>query len=77
MKELLVRWAPKLVIEFHRGVDRGEVLHLLAACGYSTEWQPVDPVNAEYVLADDVSYAFHPLSSTCASLSIPSSTGRN
>jgi FkbM family methyltransferase len=77
MKELLRRWAPKLVIEFHRGVDRGSVLHLLAACGYSTDWESLDPARPERVLADDVSYAFRPLSKVCASLSTPSSTGRN
>jgi FkbM family methyltransferase len=77
MRELLLRWAPKLVVEFHRGVDRGEILHLLAACGYASDWQPVGTVNPERILADDVSYAFRPLSDRCASLSIPSSTGRN
>jgi FkbM family methyltransferase len=77
MRELLLRWAPQLVVEFHRGVDRGEILNLLAACGYSTEWQPVDPASPPHVLADDVSYAFRPLSGACASLSTPSSTARN
>jgi FkbM family methyltransferase len=77
MRELLLRWAPKLIIEFHRGVDRGEVLHVLAACGYSTDGQPVDPASPEGALADDMSYAFRPLSDACASLSIPSSTGQN
>jgi FkbM family methyltransferase len=77
MRELLLRWAPKLIIEFHRGVDRSQVLHVLAACGYSTEWQPVDPASSGPPLADDVSYVFRPLSDTCASLSIPSFTGQN
>ena len=77
MREVLLRWAPKLIIEFHRGVDRSKILHLLASCGYSMEWQPVDPTSPEPTLADDVSYAFRPLSDTCASLSIQSSIGQN
>jgi FkbM family methyltransferase len=77
MRDLLLRWAPKLIVEFHRGVDRRDILHLLAACGYSTEWQPVDPASPSGALGDDASYAFRPLSERCASLSIPSSTGRN
>ncbi|HEV3333083.1 MAG TPA: FkbM family methyltransferase [Bryobacteraceae bacterium] len=77
MKELLRRWAPKLIIEFHRGVNRDPLLHLLAACGYSTDWESLDPARPERVLADDISYAFRPLSNVCASLSTPSSTGQN
>lgn len=77
MKELLRWWSPKLVIELHRGVDRGAILHLLATCGYSADWQPIEPEDRDGTLADDKSYVFRPLSDTCASSSTRFSTARN
>jgi FkbM family methyltransferase len=58
MRELLARWAPKLVVEFHRGVDRGEALELLASAGYSMDFEPVEHGDAGNELANDASYVF-------------------
>ena len=68
MREALCRFSPKLIIEFHRGVDRREILGLLASVGYSDQFEPVDDRAAAGVLADDVSYVFRP-EGRCASLS--------
>ncbi len=58
MRELLARWAPKLVVEFHRGVDRGEALELLASAGYSMDFEPVEDGDRGDALANDASYVF-------------------
>ena len=76
MRELLRRWSPKLVIEFHAGVDRAHALEILADCGYGTAAEPVDPSRASAALADDCSYAFYPLEAECASSSTASFTAR-
>jgi FkbM family methyltransferase len=68
MRATLLRFSPKLIIEFHRGVDRREILGLLASVGYSDQFEPVDDRAAAGVLADDVSYVFRP-EGRCASLS--------
>jgi FkbM family methyltransferase len=54
---------PKLVVELHRGVDRAEVLALLAEFGYSPNATPIEPVpgEVEAQFIDDRSYAFSPL----------------
>ncbi len=54
---------PKLVVEFHRGVDRAEILSLLTECGYSTAAHPIEPKPDETTAQffDDRSYAFHPV----------------
>lgn len=58
MGRLLREFRPKLVIELHRGVDRGRLLDLLDACGYPRVAFPIDPAptetEAEYL--DDRSY---------------------
>jgi len=57
---LLREQKPALVIELHRGVDRGHVLELLTAAGYSRDATPIDgpPDARPATLADDHSYAF-------------------
>jgi FkbM family methyltransferase len=77
MTELLDRCSPRLVIEFHRGVDRGEILRLLENHGYSARWRPIDPGSASDVLADDMSYAFEAEPAACESSFTPSFTARN
>ena len=77
MRQALLRWAPTLVVEFHAGVDRRAVLDFLAACGYSTEAQPISPDGPTGLLADDASYVFRPLRGVCVSSSTPFSIARN
>jgi hypothetical protein len=67
MRDTLLRWSPKLIIEFHAGVERSEVLDLLAECGYSSQGRAIDPDSGPEELADDKSYSFVPLSTVCAS----------
>lgn len=61
----LAKHRPKLVVEFHRGVDRKEILDLLSEVGYDT----AHPFAVELMtiasagLLDDESYAFLPVSS--------------
>ena len=61
MKSLLKEMRPRLVVELHRGVDREELLSLLAGFGYSREGTPVDPQVREAVpeFLDDRSYSFY------------------
>jgi FkbM family methyltransferase len=68
MQALLRRWSPKLVVEFHRGVDRGEILQLLRDCGYDAEWRAIDASGPADMLADDMSYVFQTVSAPCTSL---------
>jgi FkbM family methyltransferase len=67
MRGALTRQRPKLIIEFHTGVDRRAILNLLGACGYSVAGEPIDPVESGAVLPyeDDKSYVFYPQNSTC------------
>jgi FkbM family methyltransferase len=57
---------PKLIVEFHSGVDRARALSLLAACGYSAPGAPIDPSPAQLLYQDDKSYLFL---NECAALS--------
>ena len=60
MRATLTLYQPKLIVEFHAGVDRRSLLNLLATCGYRAEGTPIDPGEAGPVsYADDKSYAFH------------------
>jgi FkbM family methyltransferase len=59
MRQMLLRDHPKLVVEFHKGVDRRVALNLLASVGYDVSEHPADQI------ADDTSYAFE----ACFSLS--------
>jgi FkbM family methyltransferase len=61
MKDILAQWRPKLALEFHGGVSRGEVLQHLTDAGYRLPGFAIDPVpeeqkRPEYL--DDRSYAF-------------------
>ncbi|MEZ5353913.1 MAG: FkbM family methyltransferase [Bryobacteraceae bacterium] len=57
MQDLLRVQRPRLVVEFHAGVDRGLILELLSQCGYSTFVQAIDG-GSSAVLQDDCSYVF-------------------
>jgi FkbM family methyltransferase len=60
MAKLLRAFKPKLVIELHPGVARGELLDLVESVGYSRRGVPIEPdeqgFEPKYV--DDHSYAF-------------------
>ncbi len=66
MRQLLKLWAPRLVVELHRGVERTHVLELLKSVGYSPNFEPISGQRASGRLEDDVSYAFHPEVTVCA-----------
>jgi len=52
----LLRWHPKLVVEFHSGVEREIILDLLEDCGYHRKPVAIEsPANG---IEDDKSYAF-------------------
>jgi FkbM family methyltransferase len=57
MQQTLRAGHPKLIVEFHAGVDRGGVLEVLASCGYGAG-APIDADGADGYL-DDRSYVFH------------------
>jgi len=61
MKKTLGTYHPKLVVEFHPGVNRDVLLDLIANVGYDRVGRPIEPVPGEvqpqYV--DDRSYAFN------------------
>jgi FkbM family methyltransferase len=64
MQQALSRYRPKLVIEFHRGVDRKAIFALLMAAGYRTDVIPIErqhswSLSVEAFL-DDRSYEFLP-----------------
>jgi len=63
MTSLLRKFAPKLVIEVHRGVDRRRLLDLLVSFGYSRASAPVAPARGETEprYFDDHSYSFQPV----------------
>lgn len=65
MREALARWTPKLVVEFHRGVDHAAILKLLSCCGYSTAAAPIDARCPEGGFADDHSYSFSAKAPEC------------
>ncbi|MFC2043233.1 FkbM family methyltransferase [Chloroflexota bacterium] len=62
MGELLISNKPKLVIEFHEGVDRKMVLNTLVNIGYTRPAIPIEPISGEKVpqFLDNKSYAFEP-----------------
>lgn len=63
MRGALVTHKPKLIVEFHAGVDRPAILNLLGSCGYSREGEAVDVVGLSGSIdyKDDKSYVFSPL----------------
>ena len=59
MEQLLRSHRPKLVIEFHRGVDQGAILDLLDSVGYRRQPAAIEPqAESAGELLDDHSYAF-------------------
>jgi len=60
MVKLLHEFAPRLVIELHRGVDRRQLLELLGSVGYAQGGVPVEraPGEVEAAYLDDHSYSF-------------------
>jgi FkbM family methyltransferase len=58
MRETLRAWHPKLIVEFHAGVDRAQALELLTSCGYSMPGAPIDPAPNQLLYPDDKSYLF-------------------
>lgn len=58
MTGALRQFHPKLVVEFHRGVERGPILDLLASCEYSRAPEAIEPGTRG--IADDKSYIFVP-----------------
>lgn len=60
MSSILRVHRPKLVVELHRGVERGALLELLRSSGYEGRGTPVEPVSGEREpeYLDDRSYAF-------------------
>jgi hypothetical protein len=70
MANTLRRFKPMLIIEVHRGVNRGLLLNLIAEMGYEARAIPLqseyDP--GEFSLLDDTSYAFMPLKRTASTI---------
>lgn len=60
MRQTLSTYHPKLVVEFHKGVDRREILDLLRECGYQNVGEPIesDEDAAAPAYIDNKSYAF-------------------
>jgi len=60
MSEVLKQNHPKLVVEVHAGVNRVELLDLLASAGYTRLGVPIEPLKGESkpLYVDDRSYAF-------------------
>lgn len=60
LTEILRTHKPKLVIEFHKGVDREEFLCLIESVGYSRNAKPIDPTGREKEAQffDNRSYSF-------------------
>jgi FkbM family methyltransferase len=57
MENMIKRWQPKLVIEFHAGVNRESILEFLADCGYKSPCESVEQDTG--YLEDNRSYAFY------------------
>lgn len=61
MAKTLEACHPQLIVEFHHGADRGELLNLVGTMGYNRRAIPIEPVQGEiepqYI--DDRSYAFN------------------
>ena len=58
MRNTLRTWHPKLIIEFHSGVDRAHALSILASCGYCEPGVPLNPNDSKSAYQDDSSYLF-------------------
>jgi len=62
MRANLTRYQPKLILEFHSGVSRSQVLSTLAEYGYALPGEPLEAVESDHALqyADNHSYYFRP-----------------
>jgi hypothetical protein len=60
MADTLKRYRPKLLVEFHKGVSRSDLLNVITAIGYLPHGYTVEPLpgESEPVYADDRSYLF-------------------
>ncbi|HTM52147.1 MAG TPA: FkbM family methyltransferase [Bryobacteraceae bacterium] len=58
MRRMLLSQHPKLIVEFHCGVDRSRAVELLASCGYTQPGAPIDPAPSGSSYQDDKSYVF-------------------
>jgi FkbM family methyltransferase len=59
MRETLISHQPKVIVEFHTGVERRAIIRLLGSCGYFDAGEPIEPEAAGVLpYADDKSYAF-------------------
>ena len=60
MRETMRRWRPKIIVEFHKGVDRAPIIELMANCGYRRRGTAIDTthddIDSEY--QDNCSYVF-------------------
>jgi FkbM family methyltransferase len=56
MAGTLRRWHPRVVVEFHAGVDRGGILDLLENCGYDRSPEPLEGRSGR--IEDNKNYAF-------------------
>jgi FkbM family methyltransferase len=61
MRHALTCYKPKVIVEFHKGVDRRSIIDCLRACGYDEKAEPIEAVEATTTLnyVDDKSYAFY------------------
>jgi FkbM family methyltransferase len=61
MRHMLSCYKPKVIVEFHAGVDRRSIIDLLSGCGYRELGEPIEPgATAPTAYSDDKSYAFLP-----------------
>src|SRR5436309_3368287 len=58
MRRTLQSQHPKLIVEFHTGVDRARALQLLSECCYRTPGAPIDSDRLATPYQDDKSYLF-------------------
>jgi len=58
MRQTLCEQHPKLIVEFHSGVDRAKALELLSSYGYRGPGAPIDTRPSEELYQDDKSYLF-------------------
>jgi FkbM family methyltransferase len=59
MRDTLASYQPKVIVEFHEGVDRGAIICLLRGCGYNDAGEPIEPESGPQSYVNDRSYAFH------------------
>jgi len=65
MRHMLSRYKPKVIVEFHTGVERRGVIDLLGGCGYRDLGEPIQPGAGFSGYADDKSYVFLPEIAVC------------